>query len=90
MSRGASGEFRGNQYSKVAKVQNGPLPKAEDTAQKVARDIGVGRSTVKRAEKFTKGVDAAEKIESDTHDAIPSGKSKSKKPPSVLEHRGRL
>ena len=34
------GGNRGNQYSKVAKVQNGPLPKAEDTAQKVSRDIG--------------------------------------------------
>ena len=71
-----SGGNRGNQYSKVAKVQNESLPKAEDTAQKVARDIGVGRSTVKRAEKFTRGVDAAEKIESGTRDAILSGKSK--------------
>lgn len=86
----ASGGNRGNQYSKVVKVQNGLLPKAEDTAQKVARDIGVGRSTVKRAEKFTKGVDAAEKIESGTHDAILSGKSKNKKPPPVQQHRGRL
>lgn len=40
MSRGTSGGFRGNQYENVVKVQNGPLPQAEDTAQKVARDIG--------------------------------------------------
>ena len=67
----------GDRRSKYfSKVQNGPLKKAEDTASKVARDIGVGRSTVKRAEKFTKGVDAAEKIESGARDAILSGKSK--------------
>ena len=51
-----NGGNRGNQYTKVAEVQNGPLPKADDTAQKVADDTGVGRSTVKRAEKFFKGV----------------------------------
>lgn len=45
-----NGGNRGNQYTKVAEVQNGPLPKADDTAQKVADDIGVGQSTVKRAE----------------------------------------
>ena len=61
-----NGGNRGNQYTKVAEVQNGPLPKADDTAQKVADDIGAGRSTVKRAEKFFKGVDAAEKITQDT------------------------
>lgn len=61
-----NGGNRGNQYTKVAEVQNGPLPKADNTAQKVADDIGVGRSTVKRAEKFFKGVDAAEKITQDT------------------------
>lgn len=71
-----NGGNRGNQYTKVAEVQNGPLPKADDTAQKVADDIGVGRSTVKRAEKFFKGVDAAERIENGTRDAILSGKSK--------------
>ena len=61
-----NGGNRGNQYTKVAEVHIEPLPKADDTAQKVADDIGVGRSTVKRTEKFFKGVDAAEKITRDT------------------------
>lgn len=59
-----AGGDRGNQYTKKPKDQNGPLPKFENTAQKVAADIGVGEQTVKRAAKFSKGVDAAEKIDS--------------------------
>lgn len=80
MTQGAN-----NQYiqMKSEKDQNGPFHRAfENTAQKVADDIGVGRSTVKRAEKFDKGVDAAETIESYIQ--------KVKKPPPVLAHRGRI
>lgn len=51
--------------AKSEKDQNDPFHKKfENTAQKVAADIGVGEQTVKRAAKFSKGVDAAEKIES--------------------------
>lgn len=45
--RSVSGKFQ--------KAQNGPNG---DTAQAIANDLGVGRNTVKRAEKFSKGVDA--------------------------------
>ena len=57
-----AGGDRGNQYTKMAKDQNGPLPKYENTAQKVASDLGVGEQTVKRSAKFAKGVDAAEQL----------------------------
>ena len=60
------GGSRGNQYTKAAKDQNGPLPKFENTAQKVAFDLGVGEQTVKCSAKFVKGVDAAEKIKLST------------------------
>lgn len=63
--------------AKSEKEQNGPFHKKfENTAQKVAADIGVGEQTVKWAAKFSKGVDAAEKIESGAREAILSGKSK--------------
>lgn len=56
------GGDRGNQYTKEAKDQNEPLPKESDgTAGKVAREHGIGQVSVKRAEKFAKGVDEAEK-----------------------------
>ena len=41
-------------------AQNGPKPK--DTAETIAREHNIRRNTVKRAEKFVKGIDAAEKI----------------------------
>lgn len=69
----AGGDRKSEEFSKD---QNGPLKKFENIAQKVAADIGVGEQTVKRAAKFSKGVDAAEKIESGAREAILSGKSK--------------
>lgn len=50
--RGGDGS---NQYSKEQIAQNGPL--AGDTAQRIADEYGIGRNTVKRAEKFAKVVD---------------------------------
>ena len=74
MTQGAN-----NQYiqMKSEKDQNGPFHRVfENTAQKVAADLGVGEQTVKRSAKFAKGVDAAEAVEKGTRDAILSGKSK--------------
>lgn len=54
-----------NQYTRREVIaQNGPKPK--DTAETIAKEHNIGRNTVKRAEKFVKGVDAAEKINSGT------------------------
>lgn len=58
-----------------SKAQNGPLIKG-DTAETIAREHNIGRNTVKRAEKFVKGVDAAEKIDNGAREAILSGRSK--------------
>lgn len=64
-----------NQYTRREVIaQDGPKPK--DTAETIAKEHNIGRNTVKRAEKFVKGVDAAEKIECGVKDAILFGKSK--------------
>ena len=51
--RAADGKF-------TASAQNGPV-RVLRTAEIVAKEHGIGRNTVKRAAKFSKGVDAAEK-----------------------------
>ena len=48
-----------------SKAQNGLLIKG-DTAETIAKEHNIGRNTVKRAEKFVKGVNAAEKIKRGT------------------------
>ena len=63
------GGDRGTEKAKDGKftagAQNEHLRKRR-TAEIVAKEYGVGKETVKRAEKFVKGVDAAEKITQDT------------------------
>ena len=44
------------------KGQNEPLGGFENTAQKVAADVGVAEPTVKRAAQFVKGLDAADTV----------------------------
>lgn len=57
----AVGEHKGNQYSeKMERVQNEPIPIR--TSEAIAKEVGVSESTVKRAEKFSKGIDAIEKV----------------------------
>lgn len=70
--RGAEDDTRGRQK---IKGPNGTLIQG-DTAEVIAHEHKIGRNTVKRAAKFSKGVDAAEKIESGAREAILSGKSK--------------
>ena len=69
----AGGDRKSDDFSKD---QNGLLKKFKNTAQRVASDLCIGEQTVKRAAKFSKGVDAAEKIEGGAREAILSGKSK--------------
>ena len=47
-----------------SKAQNGLIK--GDTAETIAKEHNIGRNTVKRAEKFVKGVNAAEKIKRGT------------------------
>lgn len=43
--------------------QNGPIGKASNpTAKSIATELGVGQTTVKRAEKFAKGIDALSEV----------------------------
>lgn len=61
---------------KYLSAQNGPKGISPRTAEIVAKEHGIGRNTVKRAAKFSKGVDAAEKIDNGAREAILSGRSK--------------
>lgn len=58
MTKGAP---QGNSNAKKQLAQNGPFVKG-DTAETITKEHNIGRNTVKRAEKFVKGVNAAEKI----------------------------
>lgn len=64
-----------NQYvqAKSEKAQNGPFQKGT-TAEKIAKEHNVGKQTVKRAEKFAKGVDEAEKESPGFKEKILTGK----------------
>lgn len=53
-----------------SKAQNGPLIQG-DTAEVIAHEHKIGRNTVKRAAKFSKGADAAEKIERNLTTGLP-------------------
>lgn len=66
-----------NDNAKKRSAQNGPIvsPKKERTADKLARELGVGRNTIKRAEKFADGVDAIRKDSPEAADKILEGKT---------------
>jgi len=67
------GGDRGNQYTVEAKGQNEPLPKS--TAAQIAEEVGVSESTVKRAEKFSKGIDAIQSVSPEAAQKILKGGS---------------
>ncbi len=64
MSHGARDGFRGNQHTHLVMGQSGPLPDADahKTRKQVAEKSGVSESFVKRADRYAKGVSAAEEI----------------------------
>ena len=52
-----------NKNAEKRNVQNEPIVYApKSTAAQIAKEVGVSESTVKRAEKFSKGIDAIEKV----------------------------
>lgn len=57
LSRGAQ---LGNTHAKKQSAQNEPFEKPMKTSQKIAEQFGVGKETVKRAEHFLDGLNAAE------------------------------
>ena len=79
MARGASDGFRGNQHKKSVKGQNVPLPDdVHITSSRIATEMGTNEKTVRRAEKFVDGVDAAEEVLPGVTNDITSGKIKPK------------
>ena len=79
MARGASDGFRGNQHKKSVKGQNVPLPDdVHITSSRIATEMGTNEKTVRRAEKFVDGVDAAEEVLPGFAKDITSGKIKPK------------
>lgn len=79
MARGASDGFRGNQHKKSVKGQNVPLPDdVHITSSRIATEMGTNEKTVRRAEKFVDGVDAAEEVLPGVTKDITSGKIKPK------------
>lgn len=79
MARGASDGFRGNQHKKSVKGQNVPLPDdVHITSSRIATEMGTSEKTVRRAEKFVDGVDAAEEVLPGVTKDITSGKIKPK------------
>lgn len=63
----------GDRKSEESKVQNEPLMKS--TAAQIAKEVGVSESTVKRAEKFSKGIDAIQEVSPEAATKILNGSS---------------
>jgi len=70
-----------NKNAEKQMVQNEPIVfstperKSKSTAQAIANELGISESTVKRAEKFSKGIDALEEVSKDAAKKVLSGKS---------------
>lgn len=69
MSHG--GDRRSADFSKVQSEQS----KKVDTHAEIAKEVGVGRSTVQRADMFAQGVDKIREVDPKTADKILSGES---------------
>jgi len=58
--KASRGGDRGNQYTVLASSQNGNLPKQNKTSERIAKENGVSKNTVLRAEQFAKKVDSVQ------------------------------
>lgn len=73
----AGGDRKSEEFSSA---QNGHLKEVGGRmADKIARDIGVGKETVKRSEHFAKGLDAADEVSPGIKEAVLSGEVKAPK-----------
>lgn len=71
--------FRGNQYTLMSEsgcAQNGHNQKSERTCERIARENSISKNTVRRAEHYAKGVDAADEIEPGIKQELLSGSIK--------------
>ncbi len=72
-SHGAKDGFRGNQHTNLVTCQVGTLPTQVDTAERIAKENGIGRRSVFRAEAFSKAVDIADEVEPGIRSEILNG-----------------
>ncbi len=61
--KSSQGGNHGNQYTALPTCQVGTLATKADTAERIAKENGIGRRSVYRAEAFSKAVDIADEIE---------------------------
>ncbi len=73
--KATQGGNHGNQHTSVAKCQLGTLPIA-DTADRIAKENGIGRHSVFRAEAFSKAVDIADDVDPGIRYDLLAGKIK--------------
>lgn len=76
---GERGTSRGDDGRFTASDQSGHLPKEGKTKAVVAKQFGVGSTTVQRAENFVDGLDAAEAVSPGFKSAVLSGEVKAPK-----------
>lgn len=70
------GAQKGNVNAEKQCAQNEHIEKTPNrTAESIAAEVGVGRETVKRSEKFSKGVDALRESNPEAADAVLKGNS---------------
>ena len=73
------GEHEGNQYVKMEAGQNDQIPSRRETkdgtAGKIGKEVGMGEKNVRRAEKFSKGVDALREVSPAAADKVLDGKA---------------
>ena len=75
-SHGAKDGFRGNQHTSLVKCQVDTLPNQADTAERIAKENGIGRRSVFRAEAFSKAVDIADEVDPGIRFDLLAGKIK--------------
>ena len=70
------GEHKGNQHSNLEFGQNDQIPNsANSTAKQMASELGIGEKTVRRAEKYAKGIDAIRSVSDKAAETILKGNS---------------
>lgn len=72
----SNGGQGGNRYTVLQVDQNDPVvDKPKSTAEAIGREVGVAEPSVKRWEKFAKGVDALREVSPEAADKVLSGKA---------------
>lgn len=71
------GEHKGNQHSNLECAQSEHIPNQKLTrvSEQIAKEIGIGKETVKRAEKFAKGVDKLREMNPEAADMVLNSKA---------------